>query len=1616
MRNLYSIALLSLSFLTFGQSKVLFQSGTYHLNPAQGTELRQLSKSEQDAQRVLRVISLSDMITDAQLQTLFIAGIEMHGYLPFKSYILSMPVTPQAWLAIEALKISGFSPLLPDMKLSEQLASGNVPAYTWIGDRWEILAEVHDVESLHTAIQSAEALGAQVLSYTGRSFKASIRPDDLRLLASIPSIVWVQQREAPAEKENYTGTKNHRSNALRVPYAGGREYDGSGITVGHGDDGDIVPHIDFTGRILFNRSGASNGDHGDHVAGTILGAGNLDPNGQGQAPGADLVYSSYPANLNNVDGDYLTYGVRVTASSYSNGCNAGYTSFTRTMDQDIRDNYSLMHVFSAGNAGSSNCSYGAGSGWGNITGGHKQGKNVIATANLMSNDVLAGSSSRGPAHDGRIKPDISAMGTSVYSTISPNSYGVKTGTSMACPGVAGVMAQLWDAYKQNHNGSEPAGGLMKAILTNTADDLGNPGPDYKHGYGRMNALRAVKAIENNWFVPDTIANGQVDTVSILVPAGLGELRVMLHWTDPEATVNAQRALVNDLNGLLVQDASSWLPWVLDPTPNSAALNGNATRAVDSLNNSEQFTVLNPSGGQYKLIVDASVAIGTQTYWVTYSFIEQAVELTYPIGGEVLKPSTNYPIRWDASPGSASFAIQLSSNGGTSWTTVASPTANQRQAIFTVPSGAGDDMVMQITRGSQSDTSNARMGRVAVPSNIQVAWACPDSLRLTWNAVSGASGYVVYQLGSKYMDPIDTVNGNYTVLHNVNNGITQWYSVAAITPGGMVGERAYAIEKNPGLMGCVLQTDAQLIQLTSPIGGIPDCQNTSSLDLAISLKNGGSDTLFNLPIALQIGSGAITRDTLSSYLIPTQVISYVWSNVISASALGNYTYRVWTEMPGDQYLGNDSLEGSFSVLQSDSTYALPYLQNFNGFFNCGTSTNCGNTTCSLAGHWTNALNGSFDDHDWRTHSGGTASSGTGPSGGQSGASGDKYLYLEASGGCNYAEALGMTPCIDLTSATLPEIKFWYHMNGSNMGELHVDIMSQGQWVNDIITPVTGSQGSLWIEKAISLTSYVGQVVQIRFRGITGSSWSSDMAIDEVSITEVSSSPTAILSISNMAPCVNEVVDLSDLSVNSPNQWLWTLLPASGFSYLNGTDSTSQHPQVAFTSYGNYSVRLIASNGNGSDTAFGAGNIVINGGAALPFAEPFNTFLPNGWQIDNLDNGTTWSDKIAIGSSGVSTKTAYMDNFTYNNPLSEDRLVTPGVDLTGASQAILVFDVAYAAYSANYLDGLRVDVSTNCGSTWTATSYLKQGSALSTVSFQSAAFTPNSAGAWRTDTVLLPSAVSGPSVKFRFAAINGYGNNLYIDNVQVYNLGAAAPVASIGSTAGSSSCIGDSLQFTALNSGNALATWNFGPGSTPGTASGIGPHTVTYFSGGSKDVILTLNSAGGQDDDTMSFTLGYPTIAAFTRTINQQTATFTDISTASPSQWHWDFGDGNTASTQNPVHTYAAGGNYVVTLGSYNSCGWDSTDVTFYISGVGIDESGSAGDWFIQPNPSNGQITVHMPQNAVVQSYEVIDMLGRTLIESNLPEDGQLNLGALPSGRYMLRIHSKDQVKVLPLIRY
>ena len=217
------------------------------------------------------------------------------------------------------------------------------------------------------------------------SITLDIDPSALSALANINDVWYIEPIDPPSVKENKTGRTLHRSNTINTNYASGRHYNGEGINIMMQDDGLVGPHIDRQGRIhqTFCNGCSTNisNDHGDHVSGTIMGAGNLDPITKGMADGSFLyVYGSSNNNYNDVPNIYQNNDVVITSKSYSNGCNAGYTSLARDLDEQINLYPSLIHVFSAGNSGSSNCGYGAGSGWGNVTGGHKQAKNVIQEA------------------------------------------------------------------------------------------------------------------------------------------------------------------------------------------------------------------------------------------------------------------------------------------------------------------------------------------------------------------------------------------------------------------------------------------------------------------------------------------------------------------------------------------------------------------------------------------------------------------------------------------------------------------------------------------------------------------------------------------------------------------------------------------------------------------------------------------------------------------------------------------------------------------------------------------------------------------------------------------------------------------------------------------------------------------------------------------------------------------------------------------------------------------------------------------------------------------------------------------------------------------------------------
>ncbi len=172
-------------------------------------------------------------------------------------------------------------------------------------------------------------------------------------------------------------------------------------------------------------------------------------------------------------------------------------------------------------------------------------------------------------------------------------------------------------------------------------------------------------------------------------------------------------------------------------------------------------------------------------------------------------------------------------------------------------------------------------------------------------------------------------------------------------------------------------------------------------------------------------------------------------------------------------------------------------------------------------------------------------------------------------------------------------------------------------------------------------------------------------------------------------------------------------------------------------------------------------------AGPAAETFeSTSFPANWIIDNQGAAIGWQRVQGAGGFGASNRC--MRAFFWNMPNAATAdLFTPRFDLSNSGPMQLEFDVAYTYWTAATPenDRLRVDYSTNCGGTWTNL-FDKAGTALSTappVSSTSNPFVP-SATQWRKETIDL-SAINANDVLFRFRGISAFGDNLYVDNINV-----------------------------------------------------------------------------------------------------------------------------------------------------------------------------------------------------------------------------------------------------------
>ncbi|MBS1583499.1 MAG: hypothetical protein JST66_14960 [Bacteroidetes bacterium] len=155
-----------------------------------------------------------------------------------------------------------------------------------------------------------------------------------------------------------------------------------------------------------------------------------------------------------------------------------------------------------------------------------------------------------------------------------------------------------------------------------------------------------------------------------------------------------------------------------------------------------------------------------------------------------------------------------------------------------------------------------------------------------------------------------------------------------------------------------------------------------------------------------------------------------------------------------------------------------------------------TPGTLVTGWTNL---SGDDRDWYVKNNGTPTANTGPVGDHTSYDSEgKFMYVEATGAVPGKVAVLQSPCYDMAALSSPFLTFWYHMQGTQMGALYLDVSVSGT-VTSSVWSVSGDQGPAWKQGWLNLSPYAGQTnVQFRFRAVTGTGDLSDIAIDDVSI--------------------------------------------------------------------------------------------------------------------------------------------------------------------------------------------------------------------------------------------------------------------------------------------------------------------------------------------------------------------------------------------------------------------------------------------------------------------------------------------------------------------------------------
>ena len=643
------------------------------------------------------LVQFDGPILDEWTQALASLGGEVISYIPNYAFLVKM--TPEQAVSAHLLPhVRWVGAFHAAYKLDRALAAGagSVRARVNVAKGGNAAAVRGEMESLGGIVRDNGGAA-------DRSLAATIPAKSLRKIAQLTDVEWIEP------EPEYRLFNDVARGILNVPTVWSNlSLYGSGEKVAVADTGldtgnTSTLSADFAGRLFKTYSlGRKNSwsdtvGHGTHVCGSVLGNGSLSGSNPathnytssfaGAAPEASLIMQSVanssgsltgiPSNLNNLFSPVYTDGARIHSDSWGSTSTGVYTTDSSNVDLFIWNNKDFTIVFAAGNDGIDANANGVVDL--NSLGSPASAKNCIAVgasenlrssggyqfsygtgwpsdypadpvkSDLMSNNAggMAAFSSRGPAADGRIKPDVVAPGTNIVSARSHASsagtlwgvynadYCYSGGTSMATPLVAGTAALVRQYYRTVRSVTSPTAALIKATLINGATDL-YPGqygtgafleqpttrPNSVEGWGRIDLAYAIapNAQRTMQFVDNTTGLSTNGSVAYTYPVigNASPMRVTLVWTDYPALANASKALINDLDlTVTAPDLTIW--------------HGNGT--TDRTNNVEGVDIANPIPGTYTVRVSGynvpshgpqpfalvtTAAFGQPTYTITAS--------------------------------------------------------------------------------------------------------------------------------------------------------------------------------------------------------------------------------------------------------------------------------------------------------------------------------------------------------------------------------------------------------------------------------------------------------------------------------------------------------------------------------------------------------------------------------------------------------------------------------------------------------------------------------------------------------------------------------------------------------------------------------------------------------------------------------------------------------------------------------------------------------------------------------------------------------------------------------------------------------------------------------------